>query len=207
MTPLPWKLALMVLSALRIVVLFFMPENNLRKALVSFIGVLCLFCPSYLVAEPVGRLFYTEEERVSLERLRWASPDEVLFIQEQQDVLPEMPAQPEKQSFVTLNGSMIRSRGRQIVWLNGVLYDRSQLPENVRMRQPFTAGQIELRVVEKGKTYPLRPGQTLDVESGQIHESYQRAAEIAAPEIDSAPESDSMPAPAVEPPRDSSTTP
>jgi len=206
MTALPWKLALMVLSTLRIVFLFFLPENNLRKALVSFIGVLCLFCPSYLVAEPLGRLFYTEEERVSLERLRWASPEELSVMQEQHEViLPERPTQPEKPPFVTLGGTMTRSDGRQIVWLNGVSYDRSQLPENVRVRQPFTAGQIDLRLPEKGKTHSLRPGQTLDVDSGQIHESYQRPA-TAVHEGDSAPD-DSNQLPVAEAPLDHSIPP
>jgi hypothetical protein len=155
----------------------------------------CLFTPSCLLAEPLGRLFFTEEERVNLERLRWASPEEVSHIQEKQEVESEKPAQPEKPAFVTLSGVMIRGNGRQTVWLNGVSYDRSQLPENVRVRKPFTAGQIEFRVVEKGKTYSLRPGQTLDVDSGLIREAHQRTPEVAAPTSESAPGADSMQAP------------
>ncbi len=167
----------------------------------------CLLYPSCLVAEPLGRLFFTEEERVSLERMRWASPDEMSFIQEKQEVLSEEPVQPEKPAFVTLSGVMTRSNGRQTVWLNGVLYDRSQLPENVRVREPFTAGQIELRVEEKRKTYSLRPGQTLDIENGQIREAHQRVSEVVAPKSDQVSDSDPMQAPAVAAPPGSPETP
>jgi hypothetical protein len=176
---------------------------RLQVALMVFVS---LFSPSSLVAEPLGRLFYTLEERVNLERLRWASPEELSVMQEQQEVvLPERPTQPEKTPFVILGGTMTRSDGRQIVWLNGVSYDRSQLPDNVRVRQPFTAGQIELRLPEKGKTHSLRPGQTLDVDSGQIHESYQRPA-AAVHEGDSAPD-DPDQLPVAEAPLDHSIPP
>jgi hypothetical protein len=155
----------------------------------------CLFLPSCLLAEPLGRFFFTEEERVNLERLRWASSEEISHIQEKQEVAPEKSSQPEKPAFVTLGGTMTRSNGRQTVWLNGVSYDRRQLPENVRVRKPFAAGQIELRVAEKRKIYSLRPGQTLDVENGLIRESHQRVPEIAAPTGEPVPGTDFMPTP------------
>ncbi len=167
----------------------------------------CLLYPSCLVAEPLGRLFFTEEERVILERMRWASPEKISRIQEKQEVAEEKPTQPEKSAFVTLSGVMTRSNGRQTVWLNGVSYDRSQLPENVRVRKPFTAGQVELRVEEKRKTYSLRPGQTLDIENGLIREAHQRVPEVEAPKSDQASESDPMQAPAVAAPPGSPETP
>jgi hypothetical protein len=177
---------------------------SVRMALIVYV---CLLYPSSLVAEPLGRLFFTEEERVILERMRWASPDEISLMQEKQGVLSEKPAQPEKPAFVTLSGVMTRSNGRQTVWLNGVSYDRSQLPENVRVREPFTAGQIELRVEEKRKTYSLRPGQTLDIEKGLIREAHQRVPEVVTPKSDPIPESDPMEAPAVATPPGSPGTP
>jgi hypothetical protein len=167
----------------------------------------CLLYPSCLVAEPLGRLFFTAEERVNLERLRWASPEEVSLIQEKQEVSSEKLAQPENPSFVTLSGAMSRGNGRKTVWLNGVSYDRAQLPENVRVREPFTAGQIEFRVKEKGKTYSLRPGQTLDIENGRIRESHQRTPEVVGPKSDPALESDPTQVPVVETPLDPPATP
>lgn len=178
---------------------------SVRMALIVYVCL--LLYPSCLVAEPLGRLFFTEEERVILERMRWASPDEISLMQEKQVVLSEKPAQPEKPAFITLSGVMTRSNGRQTVWLNGVSYDRSQLPENVRVREPFTAGQIELRVEEKRKTHSLRPGQTLDIENGLIREAHQRVPEVVAPKSDPISESDPMQAPAVAAPLGSPETP
>jgi len=51
----------------------------------------------------------------------------------------------------------------------------------VRVPQVFVAGPIELQVEEKGKLYSLRPGQTLDANSGQVREFYERAVDVAAP--------------------------
>lgn len=154
--------------------------------------------PSCSGAATLGRLFFTPQDRVYLEQLRWASPESLSAIPEQH---PENMAASSgaKSAFVTLGGTVTRSNGAQVVWLNGVSYNKSAFPANVRVHQPFTAGQIELRVEEKGKLYPLRPGQTLDIGSKQVHESYERPAAVAAPpETTSGQESGLKQSPAVE---------
>lgn len=99
---------------------------------------------------------------------------------------------------VTLSGTMIRSNGEQVVWMNGVSYKRAELPAAVQVSQPFISGQIELRMEEKGEFFLLRPGQTLEIDSGQVSESYQRQAAVSVAGTESAQGSDSKQPDAVE---------
>ena len=164
---------------------------NVLQSRVFLTLLLCLLWSSCSGAATLGRLFFTPQDRVYLEQLRWAAPESLSAIPEQQqeNIATSLGA---KSAFVTLGGTVTRSNGAQVVWLNGVSYNRSAFPANVRVHQPFAAGQIELRVEEKGKVYPLRPGQTLDIGNEQVHESYELAAPsgavpVPAPVPDSAP--------------------
>ncbi|MDO8946892.1 MAG: hypothetical protein Q7U88_06990 [Desulfocapsaceae bacterium] len=152
---------------------------NILKLRVLLILLLCLSCRTAAGADTLGRLFFTPQDRVYLEQLRWAPPDSLPLILEQQQEKVTTP--DSKSAVITLDGMVKRSSGTQVVWLNGVSYNRTDLPANVRLPQPFTTEKIELRVKENGKFYPLRPGQTLDIDSGQISESYERGAALSVP--------------------------
>ncbi|MBU0662969.1 MAG: hypothetical protein KJ990_00345 [Proteobacteria bacterium] len=141
--------------------------------------LICLSCPTAAGAETLGRLFFTPQDRVYLEQLRWASPESLPLIPEQQE--EKVMAPDSKPAVITLGGTVTRSDGAQIVWLNGVSYNGADLPANVRVSQPFISGQVELREEQKGTFYLLRPGQTLDVDSGQVSESYEHGAGLSVP--------------------------
>ena len=83
------------------------------------------------------------------------------------------------------------------MWLNSIKYTGTELPTNVDLHPPFIAGQILLHVPEKGTSYPLRPGQTLDINDGRIRESYERAPVASEAESKPVPE---PAAPLTEPP-------
>ncbi|MDD3815006.1 MAG: hypothetical protein PHZ02_10205 [Desulfocapsaceae bacterium] len=152
---------------------------NILKLRALLILLICFSFPTVTGADTLGRLFFTPQDRVYLEQLRWASPESLPLIPEQQQ---EKGTSPDSNpATITLDGMVKRSKGAQTVWLNGVSYNRKHLPANVRLPQPFTPEKIELRVKEKGKSYPLRPGQTLDIDSGQISESYEQGAALSVP--------------------------
>ncbi|MBU1985916.1 MAG: hypothetical protein KJ846_01670, partial [Proteobacteria bacterium] len=92
--------------------------------------LICLSCPTAAGAETLGRLFFTPQDRVYLEQLRWASPESLPLIPEQQE--EKVMAPDSKPAVITLGGTVTRSDGAQIVWLNGVSYNGADLPANVR---------------------------------------------------------------------------
>ncbi|HDR46356.1 MAG TPA: hypothetical protein ENN94_01495 [Geoalkalibacter subterraneus] len=131
--------------------------------------------PGALMAEQLGRLFFTPEERMVLEQMRRLSPDSSMVSVPEQQVEASVDAtRDDKPAFITLSGTVTRSSGASVVWLNGASYKGKKLPENVQLPRPVTAGQIVFRVPEKGKSYLLRPGQTLDVANGEVRASYER---------------------------------
>lgn len=152
---------------------------NILQSRTLLLLLLCLSYPSAAGAEALGRLFFTPQDRLYLEQLRWAPSESLPLIPEQQQ--EKMTTSDGRPAVITLDGMVKRSNGAQVVWMNGVSYNRTDLPANVRLPQPFTAGKIELRVMEKGKFYSLRPGQTLDIDSGHISESYERGAALSVP--------------------------
>ncbi len=170
---------------------------NVLKSSVFLALLFWLFCLSCSQAETLGRLFFTPQDRVYLEQLRWAPVESLSSVSEQHQENVAAPADT-KPAFLTFGGTVTRSNGEQVFWLNGVSCNRANLPVNVRVPQAFVTGRIELQVEEKGKLYSLRPGQTLDANSGQVRESYERAVEVAAPATATGQEFGSNQHPAVE---------
>ncbi len=74
--------------------------------------LLCLMTTPGMAAEPIGRLFMTPEERADLDALRALGNDAVAATLGQPH-----PASPDQQ--VVLNGVVRRSRGPDVVWVNG----------------------------------------------------------------------------------------
>jgi hypothetical protein len=143
-----------------------------------------VLCPSSLLAEQLGRLFFTHHDRVYLEQLRLAS-SETLASKSEKPLAGQQEKEPPENkavtsTLVTLSGMMTRGNGESVIWLNGASCNGARLPKNVRLRQPASAGEIDYRVPETGKSYQLRPGQTLDVASGQVDEAYKRLSVMAA---------------------------
>lgn len=138
--------------------------------------------PSHAGAEVLDRLFFTPQERVTLEQLRWAPAESLAAPDRPEEEAAPQEAQP---LFLTLDGIVSRLDGTQRVWLNGVSYPATALPEHVRLSGTASGGRIEVLVEQKGKTYSLRSGQTLDLNSGEIREAYERGPEPApaAPDI------------------------
>ncbi|MFH2123129.1 MAG: hypothetical protein ABIJ50_06575 [Pseudomonadota bacterium] len=160
---------------------------NIWKLISIQILLIWVSCPSQAGAELLGRLFFTPQERQALEQQRWA-PAESLSA-------PDLPqvrvASPDTQPLsITLNGITLHGDGRQLVWLNGIAYSEGELPANVRLSRFAAKGQVEIDVPEKRKSYSLRPGQTLLLDSGQIREAYETVPADAPMESESLPGSD-----------------
>jgi hypothetical protein len=137
----------------------------------------CLLPGESLAAETLDRLFFTPQDRVYLEKLRWATPESRPPLPEHKENTAVTETKPK---VFTLRGTVTKKNGVQAMWLNSVKYNGTDLPANVELRPPFIAGQILLQVPETGKSYALRPGQWVDIGDGQIKEAYQRAPVTSA---------------------------
>ena len=110
--------------------------------------VLCAAFSQALCAQEFGRLFFTPEQRDALDARRRAR-------------VPDKPAPvPLVVSPTTrLDGYVRRSDGKSTVWVNGDTADNSRLLGDGRVA--VSAGDGDPRV-------PLKPGEVLDRDSGEV---------------------------------------
>ena len=104
-----------------------------------------LSAPSPVAADELGRLFFTPQQRQELDRRRESN------IAQEKGVVVE--------SFVTVNGHVVRSSGKTTTWVNGVpQYDTP-------------AGRDPARVQLQDGT--LKIGQTLDRTRGEVKDGLE----------------------------------
>lgn len=111
--------------------------------------------------EALGRLFYTPEQRASLNSrvARTARP------------LERPVALPRS---VSLNGVLTRSDGERTVWIDGRAYHQGANPQDMRVitRREDPAG-AEIRLSGVKRRLQMRVGQRVDPASGSTFESYE----------------------------------
>jgi hypothetical protein len=95
--------------------------------------------------ENLGRLFFTEQQRLDLDRRRQANIRETAVVVE---------------SSVTVNGQVSRSSGRSTTWINGVPQENA--------RKPIDPARVTLPGSEGAPSVSLKIGQTLDKIRGEI---------------------------------------
>lgn len=149
--------------------------KTILPGLLSILVFIFLFAgmTTSLSAENVSlnRLFYSPEDRAYLDSLRESASRTVPVVAE-----PTEPAEKEqdKARTFTLSGTLTTKDGVKSIWLNDQPYSSANLPENIAVQKPYNAGQVDLLIPERGRSYSLRPGQTLYLGDEQIRESYER---------------------------------
>ena len=111
-------------------------------------------------AQELGRLFFTPEQRASLDARRKAR-------------VPDKPAAaPQVESPITrVNGAVQRAGGKSTVWVNG-----EAIPENVpstpsqAVPRATTPGRVSLPLGEGGRELDMRVGESLNRGSGEVHD-------------------------------------
>jgi hypothetical protein len=147
----------------------------MTKALaIALTALLLLVCSTARAAdEQLGRLFFTPQQRASLDAGRRIS-----LVKK---TVADKPAAPSGPSAVELNGIITRSDGERTVWVNGKPYhDRS--PQGMRVRtDPRKPASAEVRVANTRAAAQLRVGQRLDTRSGAISDRLTPAPASASP--------------------------
>lgn len=150
-------------------------------------------------AAPLGRLFFTPEQRAALDKSR--KPGDRAAA-ESEFKPPPGPHPPQN---VSVSGLIRRSDGKHSIWLNNRLVDERKtggLDVGMGRRE----NQVRVKVPEGGRSVELKVGQTLEVVSGTVEENFARraaatpAAGAAAPAENSAPEASAVTPPATREP-------
>jgi hypothetical protein len=149
---------------------------NIRRIL--FLGVSFAILPGVCSAQSFGKVFSTPQERQYLDRerenaLRELSEQELLVLL---DVPPTVEIIMEQAPrLIHMGGSVRRADGNHTIWLNGVAVSQGDLPANARLE--FVRGLGVLHVQGIDREYIMRPGQTLNADTGAIREDYELTAE------------------------------
>jgi len=113
---------------------------------------------SAMAVDNLGRLFFSPQQRQDLDRRRQAN------IQESTVTV---------NSFVTVNGQVSRSNGKNTVWINGVPQETS--------RKPADPSRVTVQGGEGEPSINLKVGETLDRVRGQVKDPGRGDETVVAP--------------------------
>jgi hypothetical protein len=149
-----------------------------------------LFCAGTAMSADFGRMFFSPEQRATLDDARKKN----LRIEiGTESVQP--PAAPAPQN-LSVNGIVRRSDGKSTVWLNNRAVTEPRAGD-VNVATGKNDNRVKLTDPASGRSVDLKVGQTVEIVSGTVEESYVRRP-VSKPEIKSEPESGSIPASAAQ---------
>ncbi len=133
-----------------------------------------------VLAEDIGRLFLTPDQRARLQQLRHATPaaDAVLEVIEDTPPAPvadDAMAVGEAVQSLTINGIVTRSDGTATVWVNGVnTYDGDLDALAARVDTDTAArGRVNVQWPGSDRVVPLKPGQSYYPATDQVSDLYE----------------------------------
>lgn len=121
-----------------------------------FILFVCA-CSFAVKAEPLGRLFYTPEQRAQLDNARRTTPMNT-GVEAETVIAPN----------VTLRGIVTRSDGKRTVWMN------NHLEHSVMQKGAQERNQTQVQL--PGGEVKLKVGQHIDPATGQVVENFRHPA-------------------------------
>lgn len=136
-----------------------------------------LLPPAAHAAEPLGRLFFTPEQRVQLDTLRIRK---VVAVQTKEEPPPEI---------ITYSGIVRRSDGKATVWVNSKALSEADLRD-----QPSISGRIgrngQILLEAGGGKMRLKVGQSAELLSGRVDEAYSAQRTTSVPVAKPNPKTD-----------------
>ena len=134
-------------------------------------------------AAELGRMFFTPAQRATLDNARKQNiRAEIGNENEQQPTAAPVPQN------VSVNGVIRRSDGKNTIWLNNRIVNEQQ-PGGMNATLGKADNRVRLNVPDSGRNLDLKVGQTVEIVSGTIEESYLRRP-TAKPEVKPAPEAE-----------------
>ncbi|MEX0964844.1 MAG: hypothetical protein WDZ52_12465 [Pseudohongiellaceae bacterium] len=152
---------------------------------IGTILILSAVVPPPLHGQSLSRLFLTPAERADLDRRRFQAASGIAT-EEPVDDEPfiEIPlfTEDEEDVVYAIGGTMRKTDGSYTVWINNIAYDQTSLPRNMELLSPFSRGQLRIRDTRSNASFDVKPGQVLNLSTGQLFESYQYQAALAEQE-------------------------
>lgn len=141
-----------------------------RALLIALACTGCAACAANGVQadDELGRLFFTPAQRAQLNAAR-ANPNR------QPPASPEAaPTAAQGPGVVTYGGVVRRGDGKSTVWINGKPMSDHSRDGEVSVLGVRRDGAVSIAVPQSERSASLRVGQSMDVVSGSITESYAR---------------------------------
>ena len=126
--------------------------------------------PAARPPQPLGRMFFTPAQRTQLDVARTQRARTTLATEKTEEVLT---AAPVAQS-ITYDGVVLRSDGKSTVWLNNRPVNDKEPAGAVVVGRIRADGGVSLQMPQSGRTVELKPGQSIELLSGAIEESFSR---------------------------------
>lgn len=142
----------------------------------KILAVFFALLPSLAMAveQTMGRLFFTPEQRARMDVARQQERSVRFDVEQQDDASPP--------TNVTLNGVITRSDGKTTVWINNKEQSGEKAGSGIAVpRRGKPAGQVSVTTSDARRVVPLKVGQSIDMSSGQVEESYRRAPPASSP--------------------------
>jgi hypothetical protein len=117
--------------------------------------VFAVLAPRAAIAQELGRLFFTPEQRAALDARR-------------RQKLPDKPAAVVVSPTTRINGSVKRSGGKSTLWLDGHAVTDGNQPEGLRVRRNGDPSRVIVTVGDDGRRIEMRVGETLDRATGEV---------------------------------------
>jgi hypothetical protein len=137
------------------------------------LAMLLTFAAGTATAAELGRMFFTPAQRATLDAARKQNV-RVEIGNDEAERPPASPAAaaPTAQT-VRLNGVIQRSDGKNTVWLNNKPVTGSE-SGNLNVTTNRNDTRVKLQVPDSGRSMDLKVGQSAEILSGTIEESYKR---------------------------------
>jgi hypothetical protein len=130
-----------------------------KRALLLSLGLALAFTARLGVAQEVGRLFFTPEQRAALDARRKAR-------------VPDKPAAAAVAASPTtrVDGYVRRSQGPSTVFMNGESVTTGGAADSPQIVRDRGEARVSVPIGETGSGFALRPGEILDRGSGEIRD-------------------------------------
>src|SRR3982750_2606590 len=126
-------------------------------------------------AEELGRMFFTPAQRATLDVARKQN----VRIEIEPSNEPPPARLPQD---VSVNGVIRRSDGKNTIWLNNRAVNEQQTSD-VEAKLGPSDNKVHIRVPENGRSVEVKVGQTIEMLSGSIQETYVRRPAPSKPEL------------------------
>ena len=141
----------------------------------------------------LGRMFFTPAQRATLDNFRKLNVQNAAVSDDgiDKDLAPPAPA-PGRE-LVSVDGLVRRSDGKNTVWLNNRAISGRQAG-GIGVATGSNDNRVRLTIPQSGRRIDLKVGQTAEIVSGTVAESYAWRAPPPKPEVKAAPPVASRPA-------------